>query len=369
VFKSTFFLGALLFVVSASFFDPRAFSEGVVVVRNASDCFKDDPVEVELIEDLVLGDGKDEVSEILGMISDVCVDSDKNIYVLDYSNRRVVVYDSFGVVQRSFGRSGQGPGEFSNPLAMAMDLNDRIAVADAGKVQIFDRSGRYLRSFKVGIPGMIRDITVDGEGNYYISSFDVLKQNIIHKYDAEGDYVTSFCKSFAFGKDVDLRIESTFAGGYIALDRIGGIVFSQMIPYEIRKYSSEGELLVRIIRENKFMKAPEDYVKVKGESMEFSMPPLSSSVAVLPDGFILNTVSIPSQDENHSTTVIDVFDADGRLRSSIGSDRSLRFACMDDQSRLYAVDNSDLPMVIRYRFSWKGESGRTGRVKVKGKVE
>ena len=49
----------------------------------------------------------------------------------------------------SFGQSGSGDGQFNRPAGLAVDQHGDIYVADRGnnRVQLFDRSGRYVEQF------------------------------------------------------------------------------------------------------------------------------------------------------------------------------------------------------------------------------
>ena len=53
--------------------------------------------------------------------SDVTVDHDGNIYVLDSANTRIQKFGPDGKYQATIGRKGQGPGEFLMPDAIAFD--------------------------------------------------------------------------------------------------------------------------------------------------------------------------------------------------------------------------------------------------------
>lgn len=52
----------------------------------------------------------------------------------------------------SFGRRGEGPGEFHDPMGLAVDAQGRIAVADSAnhRIQFLDREGRVLGVYDAG---------------------------------------------------------------------------------------------------------------------------------------------------------------------------------------------------------------------------
>jgi len=83
-----------------------------------------------------------------GVIGDVEVDPEVGeIFVLDAMADRIRVYDWEGEHLRSWGREGEGPGEFDSPAALAVQ-RDTIAVADAWSLHVFARDGSHLRSFR-----------------------------------------------------------------------------------------------------------------------------------------------------------------------------------------------------------------------------
>jgi DNA-binding beta-propeller fold protein YncE len=62
----------------------------------------------------------------------------------------VVVFDKTGKYVRSWGKLGQGPGEFSQPHSIVIDSKDRVYVADRNnaRIQIFDSRGKFLTEWK-----------------------------------------------------------------------------------------------------------------------------------------------------------------------------------------------------------------------------
>lgn len=79
---------------------------------------------------------------------------DGRILVVDSGHHRIQVFDWDGGFITSWGRQGNGPGEFNSPIDICRfkDYEDkpaRIGVSDYdnNRVQVFDLSGDYVRSF------------------------------------------------------------------------------------------------------------------------------------------------------------------------------------------------------------------------------
>ena len=80
----------------------------------------------------VLGDAFAEDEYQFGMVSRdrLAADDAGNLYVLDMQGARLLKYDARGQHLRTFGRKGEGPGELSQPLGLAVGPGDTAWVSD-----------------------------------------------------------------------------------------------------------------------------------------------------------------------------------------------------------------------------------------------
>ncbi len=71
------------------------------------------------------------------------------ILYTDVRNSRIVEVDLQGNEIVTFGKAGDGEGEFQYPNDLEIDKNNRIYVSDSnnGRIQVFNRSGQYLFQF------------------------------------------------------------------------------------------------------------------------------------------------------------------------------------------------------------------------------
>jgi len=304
---------------------------------------------VELVPDLIIGKEDGDPTSIFGRIYDIAVGPEGDIYVLDAGYGHVQRFDSSGVYKQTIGGEGEGPGEFSNPTAVNVDDFGCLWVASRDRVGLFDQRGIPINDFRHGIlSNLVRSIRVIREDGIYLSCFEMYDQLIIHKYDFEGAKVLSFCDSYAKGRDIDVRIENTFAGG--ALDvRDSLIYFTQAMPYEVRMFSLEGELLAILRRKNDFMRTPMEETNSDG-TVSLIAGAYSFSIVVLNDGTFVNTVIVPASAEEDTDTILDFYDNEGRLLLTKRIDGLLAIKCTDDHSRLYAIDTEQYPRVVRYRI-------------------
>jgi DNA-binding beta-propeller fold protein YncE len=127
----------------------------------------------------------------------LAVDSHDRIYVADFDNNRIQVFDENGEVLKSFGSKGNVPAQFDKPSDVAIDENDFLYVADQGnnRVQIFDAEGNYLTSFGsigngpssfpelTGVAAHAGKIYVANEGQDQIKVFQLNKSSLAPQLD------------------------------------------------------------------------------------------------------------------------------------------------------------------------------------------
>ena len=81
-------------------------------------------------EELSIGLEDGDSNYVFFRINGIEADSEGNIYVLDGGNFQIKVFNETGEFLYSFGKKGQGPGEFLGPLQFGMDKNENIHILD-----------------------------------------------------------------------------------------------------------------------------------------------------------------------------------------------------------------------------------------------
>ena len=113
------------------------------------------------------------------------------IYVADWGNNRVQVFDSSRNHVATFGGSGQAPGQFNQPVGIAVDgSSGTIYVADTNnnRVQVFNSS----RAHVADLPGPFnnpRGMAVDASGNVYVADTN---NHRIRVFDSDRNPVANF---------------------------------------------------------------------------------------------------------------------------------------------------------------------------------
>ncbi|MCK4305353.1 MAG: 6-bladed beta-propeller [Candidatus Eisenbacteria sp.] len=106
-------------------------------------------IETWQLEELWTAGGLDDESVLFGIITQVEIGDDNNIYLLDNQLSQVQVYSPEGELLRTLGGPGEGPGEVTNPAAMTVLPNGNIGLVKAmpGKLIRLDSEGTPLDDF------------------------------------------------------------------------------------------------------------------------------------------------------------------------------------------------------------------------------
>ena len=138
-FKPVLMISLLVFVIcGVSCRDQKSAWEGTITIENGVTIVQNpkEPMYGEdalvLEEDLSIGERDSTAGGdfLISRIRALTADDDGNIYVLDSKENHILAFDNTGKYLRTFGREGQGPGEFSYPLTMSLTNRTEIVVED-----------------------------------------------------------------------------------------------------------------------------------------------------------------------------------------------------------------------------------------------
>lgn len=128
--------------------------------------------------------------DLLNQPTDIVADHSGRIYVVDSGNDRVSVFNEKGEFLRSFGETGNQPGQFYEPVGIAIDTNERLLVADKGnnRIQIFDLNGKIIKVFKTVYqdqPVNPVDVVVNNEGNHIFVTGNANHRVMVYNMDGK----------------------------------------------------------------------------------------------------------------------------------------------------------------------------------------
>lgn len=117
---------------------------------------------------LAIGGPMPEADHLVYGAANVVENSNGRFYVLNSGDARVAAYDTAGEFIGTIGRQGEGPGEFSAPVGLAIALDDAVIILDAARFMLlkYDADGLFLRDIrldsKLGFPVVVA-ATTDGD--------------------------------------------------------------------------------------------------------------------------------------------------------------------------------------------------------------
>lgn len=141
------------------------------------------------------------------------------IYVSDSGAHMIKVYSADGTLLSFFGGKGAGPGQMDFPVGLYISPVGQIFVADQNndRIQVFDRSGTFLRCFQVSVgrtwyfganKGRIQGLTGDSQGRLYVAD---AFQGYVEVFDGWGASIATIGKFGAgpgqFRTPIDLAID------------------------------------------------------------------------------------------------------------------------------------------------------------------
>jgi hypothetical protein len=126
-----------------------------------------------------VGKEEGESWEMLSNVSAVAFDRQDNLYILDSGNFRVLVFDRSGKYVRQIGKQGNGPGELTFPMALAVASDGNLVIADMGRggFAVFKSDGSYVKNvagpegYRPGAGG----VYLDPQGNAIFRTMQVLR--------------------------------------------------------------------------------------------------------------------------------------------------------------------------------------------------
>jgi hypothetical protein len=370
----------------------RITDDGVEVVINHLEPYKikGQPIFLYLEKEFSI-DTEDDSIAALGLtdIYAFNVDSSRNMYLFNNPMTKenlVYKFDSYGTLQKSFLRRGQGPGEVQSPTLPIIAENDDFVIFDyfPKKLLFLSSDGEIVN--ELSFDARIWNVFPLRNGNYFVeesrrSSTGAYTDNLMLLYDHDMNEIQQLMNY----RDVDLRNAAKIKGTMIERRFIlwaisNGKIYvgnNDKTEYEIFVYDYEGNLLRKIRKEytpvevseeykrkirDPYEKNPNEIVRDIAKRIYFPeyMPPYQSFFC--DDEGRLFVITFEKNDIT-GEYFCDVYDPDGCFISRVGvgnfanwdSAVQSQLVVIVKQKRLYCIQEKDsgYKELVVYRMNWE----------------
>jgi hypothetical protein len=331
---------------------------GMTIVKNPKEPIYGADI-FSLKEELAITDDAGGEECIFAQIRGIDVDESGKIYILDFNESHVYIFNSNGTYIKTFGRKGQGPGELDMPMTIKIIDRNKVAVGNFNKGMIFyDLEGNFIHEIHTEKSGA-RGVEIDNDYNLYgvliVPEEEDPRFEFI-KFDPEMNRLCSFGSSPL----PTARKEgfNPFGGALrYAIRRDNFVISGDPQTYEINVYDPTGNLIRKISKEY-------DPVEITQEEKDRVMERMSPDIKVsIPkyhnpyNWFIVDDegrlyVTTHEQVEEGEGFYYDVFDPEGKCLVKIPLKSRPQII---KKNKLYTVESDEegFLTVKRYRIDWK----------------
>jgi len=370
---SVFLLGIchVLFIFQPAFASCQKVKteNGIPVVYNPKGpvAKKGFPTQLVLRQDLLIGREAGDEGYMFSELRAVQVDDQENIYVLDWKENKIKVFDKEGKHLRTFGKKGQGPGEIQMPSRMSLTPEGKLAVLDGGnrRIAFFSPAGESLKEISTAKWSFIR-VRVDSRSYIYGDNFNFGEKGLslkLMKFDPELNPVSTITDVFAEIKPPNVNpMPDRFI---YDLAKDDSLVWGFTEKYEIHFLNSEGKLTRKIIKDYDPIKVTEkdkentikerygDSGAPQGVTLVFpaNYAPMYSILVDDQDRIFVRTNAKDADGNYH----YDVFSPDGTcyLTFSLAESEIPMAVKKDKMYCMITETEAGIPQVKRYAMEWK----------------
>ena len=279
----------------------------------------------------------------------VDVDSNQNIFILDFQNHRILKFDRKGEFQWKAGKKGQGPGEIESPSFIKVTDEGGVVLADQGVIlSFFDKDGNYQR--RVKFEKSIKSIISFSDGHILANLFKSGQLGIVAAFfSADGKLINYFPIKYYYGPKLSPSRAYNLGGAFRLFNN--NLYLSLPDKYEIREYSLEGKLLRKIKRN----------IKIRPPFLEdgykFIFRDISGPCYFTSKGFIINKLYLKEKiDEDIGKTYLDFFNKDLKYLGSYLIQEDMYLTSIDKYDNFYFVQKDPYIKIIKCSLMIKLES-------------
>jgi hypothetical protein len=325
------------------------------------------PKALSLEEDLRIGIEEGDEDYMFANLRSVQVDNEENIYVLDAKYIKVKVYDKSGKHMRSFGKIGQGPGEFGWPSRMVMTTDGKIATLDSQnrRFSYYSRKGECLKEVSYAEYGNLIRAWPDSRGFVYCDVMTYSATSRIGKlvkFDPEFNQISELAEMGETLNPIEINpILYRIVYNVLPDDRV---IWARNLEYCIHVVDASGKLVKKIYKDyDPVTIAEAEKERIKKEYSSEGFPPtlkIAFPKKYPPIYYLLGSdkgrIYVRTYTRNDEGFLKwDVFDEEGRyLLSFFHPEEDILFAIKNGKSYSINQDNEEgIPHVRRYKMVWQ----------------
>ncbi|MDH7512109.1 MAG: 6-bladed beta-propeller [Clostridiales bacterium] len=288
---------------------------------------------LKLVPELTIGTESGDENLIFGSISYVDTDARGNIYVVDYKNRQVRVFDGSGRFLRKIDvPAGQGPQEMNQISGIAATPSGLLFINGDRKMVVYDAAGNYLRTFSVSF----HVSCIRSPGTEEIVGIGPHEGKVLHVFNSEGQVLGSFGDILEVPKKFEpMKMMPMFGAPLIfSCSKDGRVFVLNQYRYEVLIFK-DSQLKTTL------KGTSEIYEPLTQKGRGF----VSTAAAILPAGKYILVYFISYKNEAGEA---DLF-LNGRQVGSLELHGVLMAS--DYEGKLYFVNQENYPKVIRCSLS------------------
>ncbi|NIM11500.1 MAG: 6-bladed beta-propeller [Candidatus Aminicenantes bacterium] len=210
------------------------------------------------------GDEEEDENKFFKTPKSIAVDADKSVYICDWHNNCIRVFDYSGKYFRTIGRKGRGPGDVFGPYSIAFSPNGNLVVNESAgrRIQWFNPEGKSKKIVKIkGFTKWI-GITSKNELAVYNHQKTFYSRKLVSIYDNNGKVIRKIGKYHDKSKSF-LTSEKL----HFSIDANDNVYAANMHTPVIRKYSHDGRLIIAITFDPPFGESVEIFLNSKGDGI------------------------------------------------------------------------------------------------------
>lgn len=331
--------------------------DGITVVNNPKEPVYDNDI-FFMEEKLNIGEAEGKEEYMFSQIGSIAVDDEERIFVSDWKESHIKVFDKDGSYLMTIGRKGQGPGEFERITALQITNQKELMIYDGNsrRISFFSLEGKLIRSQDTSKIQAL-SFRQNSEGNFLASKATLDPKNFLAVtelsiYDSELDKFTHIAESEP--QDVFTPFLPFTVWLLTETDRI---IYGNNQTYEFYILGPIGNPLRKIVRDYDPVKITEEEKKARLNELEQPEnkevpdfhPPYRRFTADSEERIFVQTWERPRNNEGYFH---DVFDSEGRFITKIAFKFPPQIWKM---GKFYSIeeDEDGYQMVKRYKITWK----------------